>query len=206
MGVHGTFAQVSTTSFQKQSSPGWNSEFLYLYRSPVGLAIGSVHSRSAARDRSATQHLRWRFNVLLFRGRISMKRNCELWRHRAASLAVCLCLSLLTCCSLVRAQSNSSERFELNDSHFHLTNSMHPGRHKHTRLSEDHGHQGRPRGHIRHPLATAVRGRIRIPAILPRPTTCRRDAPLYYITPSPTPTLRWRTGRYRRKSGRASTR
>ncbi len=48
--------------------------------------------------------------------------------QKLASLAVCLCLSLLTCCAaLVRAQSNSSERFELNDSHFHLTNYIQKG-------------------------------------------------------------------------------
>ena len=56
-----------------------------------------------------------------------MRRNFELWRHRAGSLAVCLCLFLFMCCGLVPGQSNSSKQFELNDSHFHLTNYIQEG-------------------------------------------------------------------------------
>ena len=56
-----------------------------------------------------------------------MKRNVELWRHRAVSLAVCLCLFLFICCGLVPAQSNSSDQFLFNDSHFHLTNYIQQG-------------------------------------------------------------------------------
>ena len=41
--------------------------------------------------------------------------------------AVCLCLLLFMCCGLVSAQSNSSDQFELNDSHFHLTNYIQEG-------------------------------------------------------------------------------
>ena len=56
-----------------------------------------------------------------------MKRNFELWRHRAVSLAACLCLSLFMCCGLVPAQSNPSDQFEFDDSHFHLTNYIQQG-------------------------------------------------------------------------------
>ena len=56
-----------------------------------------------------------------------MKRNFELWRHRAISLAACLCLSLFMCCGLAPAQSSSSDRFLFNDSHFHLTNYIQQG-------------------------------------------------------------------------------
>lgn len=56
-----------------------------------------------------------------------MKRNCGRWRRRAVSLAVCLCLSIFMCCGLVAAQSNSSDQYELNDSHFHLTNYIQQG-------------------------------------------------------------------------------
>ena len=56
-----------------------------------------------------------------------MRSNFELWRHRAGSLAVCLCLFLFMCCGFVPAQSNSSGQFELNDSHFHLTNYIQEG-------------------------------------------------------------------------------
>jgi predicted TIM-barrel fold metal-dependent hydrolase len=56
-----------------------------------------------------------------------MRRNFERWRHRAVSLAVCLCLSLFVCYGVVPAQSNSSDQFQLNDSHFHLTNYIQEG-------------------------------------------------------------------------------
>jgi predicted TIM-barrel fold metal-dependent hydrolase len=56
-----------------------------------------------------------------------VRRNFELWRHRAGSLAVCLCLSLFVCYGVVSAQSNSSDQLELNDSHFHLTNYIQEG-------------------------------------------------------------------------------
>src|SRR6201996_4223056 len=60
--------------------------------------------------------------TLLFNGRTSVRRNFELWRYR-----VCLCLSLFVCYGVVPAQSNSSDKFELNDSHFHLTNYIQEG-------------------------------------------------------------------------------
>src|SRR5271154_2574689 len=60
-------------------------------------------------------------------GRTSMKRNFERWRHRAVSLSICLSMFLFICCGLVPAQSNSSDQFELNDSHFHLTNYIQQG-------------------------------------------------------------------------------
>src|SRR5258708_15420923 len=56
-----------------------------------------------------------------------MKRNFELRRNRAGSVAVCLCMSLFTCCRFVPAESRSSDQFELNDSHFHLTNYIQQG-------------------------------------------------------------------------------
>src|SRR5258708_13847432 len=56
-----------------------------------------------------------------------MKRNFELRRNRAGSVAVCLCMSLFTCCRFVPAESRSSDQFELNDSHFHLTNYIQEG-------------------------------------------------------------------------------
>ena len=56
-----------------------------------------------------------------------MRSNFELWRHRAGSLAVCLCLFLFMCCGLAPAQSNSSDQFLFNDSHFHLTNYIQQG-------------------------------------------------------------------------------
>src|ERR1700751_3018799 len=37
------------------------------------------------------------------------------------------CVSLLLYCTLATAQSNSSDKFELNDSHFHLTNYIQEG-------------------------------------------------------------------------------
>ena len=131
-----------------------------------------------------------------------MKRNFELWRHRAVSLAVCLWLSLFMCCGLVPAQSNSSDQFELNDSHFHLTNYIQEGTNIHDFLKP----WVRESDAWRYSASPCNRsGRTRIPVTSLRLTTCRRMH-RSTTTPSPMPILRWRTGRYRSKSGNASIR
>lgn len=56
-----------------------------------------------------------------------MKSASDCLRYRIVPLALSLGVSLGLCCSLLIAQSPSSEEPELNDVHFHLTNYIQQG-------------------------------------------------------------------------------
>ena len=70
---------------------------------------------------------------------------------------------------------------------------LRPGRHRHPRLPEDHGRQGRPLDAVRHPAAAEVVATA-TPATSRRPTTCRPTR-RSTTTRSPTPTSRCSTAR-----------
>ena len=57
----------------------------------------------------------------------SMKRRSGFWPHGLVQSALSLGVSLLLSCTFSVAQPSSSDKFELNDSHFHLTNYIQEG-------------------------------------------------------------------------------
>ncbi len=57
----------------------------------------------------------------------SMKKRAGFWPHRLVQSALSLGVFLLVNCTLGVAQPSSSDKFELNDSHFHLTNYIQEG-------------------------------------------------------------------------------
>jgi predicted TIM-barrel fold metal-dependent hydrolase len=63
-----------------------------------------------------------------------MKEKSKFWPRGVAQFASSLGLSLLMYCTFSVAQPSSSDKFELNDSHFHLTNYIQEGTDIHTFL------------------------------------------------------------------------
>ena len=91
-----------------------------------------------------------------------------------------ICAACLSRARSSPAQSASEAGASFNDSHFHLTNYIQEGIDVREFL-RDHGEPGRALDAVRHSAAAAVVARA-TPATSRRPTTCRRDAPLYYYS------------------------
>ena len=102
----------------------------------------------------------------------------------AVSSRCCLSVAAAALLAVVLARQlgaqGSGAANEFNDSHFHLTNYIQEG-HRHPRLPADHGDARRPRRRCSASRCSSS-GRTATPATSRRPTTCRRDAPLYYYS------------------------
>ena len=128
-----------------------------------------------------------------------MKRSYDSWLHRMVRFAFGSVIPLVVWCSLATAQSQPDQP-ELNDVHFHLTNYIQEG----TDIHEFLKIMGTKVGRVAlFGIPFNRNGHTRILETLLRPTTCRRMH-RSITTPSPMPTLRWRTDRSRESSGRAS--
>ena len=157
-----------------------------LHRRPGRVHGGDGSVRSSSERSMTTQRARWS-------------------RRRAASaprplLLICLAGSHGRRGRTVAPRSRSLRRQRLPLPPHQLR----PGRHRHPRLPEDHGRQGRPRRRCSASRCSRP-GRIATPATSRPPTTCRPTR-RSTTTPSPTPTSPWPTARSPRSSRRASTR
>src|SRR6201994_667710 len=128
---HGIFALVSITSRSKTRLSGGTANF----STPTNprSAIPRFRSRWVAPAQSSTQLLKWHFRakgpmkLQTIGTNMAIKEQFRAWLRGVLHPASGLAFSLLMSCTFAAAQSNSVDEFQLNDSHFHLTNYIQEG-------------------------------------------------------------------------------